>query len=185
MVCFTYVFPCLWEDHCKVGFSKDPLTRLAAFHGRWFESFDLDRGFLIETEKERDARDLELQLRRPLLEHKAPKPMSVRQAAGGHTEWLRGAFTHLEEQGLVLERRGYTLHRPSRTWLATRLASRCDALYSWASAQWSASQLVGDQRGPLLLHLRDALDAHAALDLDVAPFLPDDVARWYFGAEEG
>ena len=177
---FTYVFPCLWEDHCKVGFSKDPLTRLEAFHSRWFDAFDLDRGFLIESDREREARDLELRLRRPLLEHKAPKPSTVRQAAGGHTEWLRGAFATLETQGSALEREGYTLYRPSRAWLATRLADRMDKLYSWSSAQWTAPQLVVHEERRLRECLRDALDAHRALSLDIRQCLPDEVAQWYF-----
>lgn len=177
MITFTYVFPCIWEDHCKVGFSKDPLTRLEAFHSRWFEVFDLDRGFLIETECERDARDLELALRRPLVELKAPKPMTVRKAAGGHTEWLRGAFSHLELQALVLETMGYALHRPSQTWLTARLASRLDDLFSWASAQWAAAQL--EPGAQVLKVLKDMLDAYVALGIDYKHAVPDEVADWY------
>ena len=60
--CFTYVFPCQWEDHCKIGFSRDPLGRISSLHPRWFAFFDLERGVLVEAERERDARDLELQL---------------------------------------------------------------------------------------------------------------------------
>jgi len=91
MACFAYVFPCAWEDHCKIGFSRDPLARIQQLHPRWFEVFDLERGLLVEGETQRDARDLELELRRPLAAHRAPPPLTVRVAAGGHTEWFRGA----------------------------------------------------------------------------------------------
>ncbi len=48
--CYLYVFPCAWEDHCKLGFSRDPLSRMQALHRRWFEFFDIDHGLLVETE---------------------------------------------------------------------------------------------------------------------------------------
>jgi len=71
---FAYVFPCAWEDYAKIGFSRDPLGRISALHRRWFEFFDLDAGTLVEAESERDARDLELQLRSPFKAHRAPAP---------------------------------------------------------------------------------------------------------------
>ena len=74
---FAYVFPCAWEDYAKIGFSRDPLGRISALHRRWFEFFDLDAGALVEAESERDARDLELQLRSPFKAHRAPAPMTV------------------------------------------------------------------------------------------------------------
>ena len=46
--CFLYVFPCDWEDLLKLGISRDPLDRVQALHPRWFEFFDLGRGFLVE-----------------------------------------------------------------------------------------------------------------------------------------
>ncbi|MFI3487946.1 GIY-YIG nuclease family protein, partial [Klebsiella pneumoniae] len=88
---FAYVFPCAWEDYAKSGFSRDPLGRISALHRRWFEFFDLDAGALVEAESERDARDLELQLRSPFKAHRAPAPMTVQDKAGGRTEWVRGA----------------------------------------------------------------------------------------------
>lgn len=177
---FTYVLPCHWEDHCKVGFSKNPRVRLESFHDRWFEVFDLDRGFFIESDYERDARDLELLLRRPLRDHKAPKPMTVRQAAGGHTEWLRGAFSILEDLATNLSTRGYQLHRPCRPWLAAELADRMDRLYIWSAAQWSAHGVAGGDEQRILECLHNSLDAYGALGLDSRPFLPDEVAEWYF-----
>ena len=84
------------EDHCKAGFSRDPFARIASLHPRWYDAFDLDRVVLIEADAVREARDLELRLRRPLAEHRAPPPSTMRIGAGGVTEWLRGASMPLE-----------------------------------------------------------------------------------------
>lgn len=105
--CFTYIFPCVWEDFCKIGFSRDPLQRIASLHRRWFEFFDLHAGVLVEAESVRDARDLELQLRRPLAAHRAPVPLTIRAAAGGQSEWFRGVAQPLARQVAVLAEGGY------------------------------------------------------------------------------
>lgn len=59
---FVYVFACVVEDLLKLGFSRDPIGRLQALHPRYFEFFDLERSFLVETETVRDARRPELSL---------------------------------------------------------------------------------------------------------------------------
>ena len=110
--CHVYVLPCTWEDHCKIGFSRDPLSRMQALHRRWFEFFDLDAAWLVETETVRDARDLELELRRPLAAHNAPAPLAVRPEAAGHTEWFRGVATPLADAVSGLRRRGHAVHGP-------------------------------------------------------------------------
>jgi hypothetical protein len=88
---YVYVLPCAYEDLLKLGFSRDPLDRIQTLHPRWFEFFDLDRGFLVESETVHDARDLELGLGRALIEHNAPAPLVISREAAGHTEWYRGA----------------------------------------------------------------------------------------------
>ena len=94
--CFLYVLPLAsHEDVLKLGCSRDPLDRVQALHPRYFEVFDLERAFLVETEAVRDARALELELRRMLVAHNAPAPLTVRREAAGHTEWYRGAFAQL------------------------------------------------------------------------------------------
>lgn len=180
--CFVYVFPCVWEDHCKIGFSRDPLSRIQALHRRWFEFFDLDRAMLVETETVRDARDLELELRRPLAMHNAPAPLTVRREAAGHTEWFRGASSQLQQAVRLLEQRGHVVHAPLRRWLQTALLARSDRLYAWTQAQLSASELdtpAGRARAQGML--RDTLDAYAALQIDLEPLLPIEVNRWYRG----
>jgi Meiotically Up-regulated Gene 113 (MUG113) protein len=179
MICFAYVFPCVWEDHCKVGFSRDPLARLQALHRRWFDFFDLDRALLVETETERDARDLELELRRPLAAHKAPMPMTVYKRAGGHTEWLRGAYASLREHARLLENRGHTVHAPLRQWLSRALCARSDRLYAWTLAQLPSDPFDRMHGSGTEDIVRDALDTYAALGVDVEPLVPPGVYRWY------
>lgn len=176
---FAYVFPCTWEDHCKVGFSRDPLARIAQLHPRWFEFFDLQRGLLVEAESERDARDLELTLRRPLFTHQAPQPLTVRAAAGGWTEWLRGAEKDLRDAVEALAGRGYPVHAPLSDWLAAALRAQQELLHDW-SARLSPEELdhpfavTAAQRG-----VRNTLDAYAALGIAFETALPADVLRWY------
>lgn len=180
--CFVYVFPCLWEDHCKLGFSRDPLSRLQALHRRWFEFFDLGRALLVETETVRDARDLELELRRPLAVHNAPAPLTVRREAAGHTEWFRGASAQLEQAANALLRRGHVVHAPLRPWLRSALLARSDQLYAWTQAQLSVDELEGlAGPAPVSQLVRDVLDAHDALAIALEPLLPAGVYRWYRG----
>lgn len=177
--CFAYVFPCQWEDHCKIGFSRDPLGRIAALHSRWFEFFDLERGMLVEAESEGDARTLELALRAPFAAHNAPAPMTVRVQAGGGTEWFRGVGDALEQSVQALATYGYRVHG-LHGWLQAALAARRDGLYAWSLAQLSIDELEG-LCGPTSAQqrLRDQLDAFAALAGPLDDVLPDAVMRWY------
>ena len=56
---YVYVLPCAGEDWLKLGFSRDPLTRLQTLHRRYYEFFDTELAFAIETETVREARALE------------------------------------------------------------------------------------------------------------------------------
>lgn len=185
-VCYVYVLPCAYEDLLKLGFSRNPLSRAQALQARYYEFFDLDRAFLIETETVRDARDLELRLRHALIEHNAPAPLTVRREAGGHSEWYRGAFAILAGQGDLLETQGHHLHRPSRNWFTRELAAQGDQLFERASLL--LAQLQGDldwlrrpEMSTLLRNLLDVLDAHTALEIDLEPRLPQAVLDWYRG----
>ena len=144
--------------------------------------FDLDRALLVETESVRDARALELELRRRLVAHNAPAPLTVRRAAAGHTEWYRGAFAQLSETGRALAARGYQVHDPLRPWLHDALLARSDWLFSWTQAvlgpdelEWPTATTAGQRA------VRDMLDACVALDIALEPVLPDPVWRWYRG----
>lgn len=180
MVCYVYVLPCVVEDFLKLGFSRDPAARFDAFHPRYFEVFDLRLGWLIETESERDARALELSLRRPLAAHRAPAPMTVRLAAGGHTEWLRGARAPLWEATQDLAARGYCVHAPAEDWMHRALLATCDKLYEWGTlAEPAIEAFGGGPLPPTLRRLGDALDACQAVGIDTRPWVSEQVAAWY------
>jgi len=177
--CFTYVFPCAWEDFCKIGFSRDPLGRIGALHPRWYDFFDLHAGVLVEAESVRDARDLELQLRGPLRAHRAPVPLTIRTAAGGQTEWFRGVSALLARHVTTLAEGGYRV-LPLHGWLRAAALSRIDRLHDWADIQLTPDEsegLVGAT--PAQQRLRDVLDGYHALDIDLADHLPPAIARWY------
>ena len=183
--CFAYVFPCRWEDHCKIGFSNDPLSRIGALHRRWFEFFDLERGRLVEAESTRDARDLELELRGGLGEHNAPAPLAIAAAAGGHTEWVRGAEAELAARVAALRLRGYRVH-PLQGWLRAALVERADRLHEWTLAQLPVEELDGlaGQAGAQR-RVRDVLDACVALQIPLEARLPPAVLAWHQRACRG
>lgn len=183
--CYTYVFPAAWEDHCKIGFSRDPLARLQQLHRRWFEFFDVDGGLLVEAETVRDARDLELELRRPLAAHNAPAPLTVRREAAGHTEWFRGASSRLQAAVRGLEARGHVVHA-LRPWARAALLARGDRLFSWTQAQLSPDELEGLAGAtPAQRAVRDVLDAYDALAIELEPLLPAEAWDWYRGRRGG
>lgn len=177
---FAYVFPCAWEDYAKIGFSRDPLGRISALHRRWFEFFDLAAGALVEAETERDARDVELELRGPFKAHRAPAPLTVQDKAGGRTEWVRGANAALQEAVHALQARGYRSY-PLQPWLQAAMCQRLDRLHDWAAVQLpeDESLRLPGSAGPSVL--RDAIDACRALEIDPMPWLPAHVQRWYRG----
>lgn len=178
--CHLYVFPLTWEDHCKLGFSRYPLSRLQALHHRWFEFFDLDRGALVVTETVRDARDLELRLRRQLREHNAPAPLTVRRQGAGHTEWYRGAEILLDAEVESLHRHGHVVHAPLRSWLRDSLIARGELLHDWTLDQLSPEVLQNaNPVDPLQRLVRDVLDGYRALDIDLAPLLSPELLRWH------
>lgn len=175
---FAYVFPCAWEDYAKIGFSRDPLGRISALHRRWFEFFDLCAGALVEAETERDARDLELELRAPFRAHRAPAPMTVQDKAGGRTEWVRGANQALSDAVRTLDGRGYRTF-PLRPWLRAAMVQRLDRLHDWAALQLPEEESLRMPGSPGPAVLRDTLDGYRALDIDPLPSLPPHVQAWY------
>lgn len=177
--CYLYVFPCGWEDLCKLGISRDPLERVQALHPRWFEFFDVERGMLVELDRVREARDLELALGHALVEHNAVAPLTVNDEAGGRTEWYRGASARFAVELEALRERGHVLHA-LKPWLGEALAARTDRLYSWTQASLDVDALdTGRCALPAHRAVRDALDAYVALGLDVAPWVPEPVLAWY------
>ncbi len=185
---FVYILPCRREDILKVGFSRDPLARMRTLHPRFFEFFDLDRGLLVATEFVTDARALEAELFAEAADHRAPAPLLVAQAAGGHTEWFRGAGPLLRE---AARRRageaGYVLHASLGAWVRQRMAAEAGCLFEAASHLMraiEAADAYGTRDRPIEDRLRNLLDAFVAAGIDVVHRVPAAAAAWYAcGAE--
>ena len=182
---FVYVIPCMGEDLLKLGMSRDPLERFQSLHPRWFDFFDLDAARLIETDSVREARAIETCLRHTLRAHNAPAPLLVSTAAGGHTEWFRGALEYLERETDALQAGGLRMHLPARPWLRHALAARGSLLCHWSSRMLEAidpdfsSPLSSRSPTALERTLRDALDAYDAIGLDPHSLVPEAVLRWW------
>lgn len=176
--CYTYIFPCAWEDHCKIGFSRDPLERISSLHRRWYEIFDLDRIVLIATDSVRESRSLELRLRRPFAAHNAPPPSTVRVQAARVTEWFRGVSDALTAAVDTLADEGHRVQH-GKDWFAGELNVRSDVLFEWTLAQLSIDDLDPAIDTPNRPHVRDALDAFPALGIDLRAKLPSEVLAWY------
>jgi hypothetical protein len=186
---FVYVLPCQHDDILKLGFSRDPLLRMQTLHQRYFDFFDIDRAFLLETDRVRDARRIERELAGGIVAHRAPAPLVVPGVAGGHTEWYRGAYAHLldaaERLGSV---QGYALHLCLRPWLSERLSRHAELLFEWVSRMYDeinmartsgvvAEQGIAVQRQESTL--RNALDAFTAQEIPLAGRIPENVLQWY------
>lgn len=154
------------EDLLKVGMTRDPLGRWSAFHPRWFEVFDLDHSLLVETETRADAQVLETTLHRQLIDHQCPVPLTMRLAAGGSTEWYRGAYSATRHFVQECQQAGYVVHLQGRSTLAPAMQAareRLDGLVRQAfedhcSGWLSPAQLQG---------IRDLVDAHHAFGADI------------------
>ncbi|HJR73593.1 MAG TPA: GIY-YIG nuclease family protein [Luteimonas sp.] len=181
---YVYVFPCAYEDLLKLGFSRDPLARLQSLHPRYYEFFDLDRGFLIEADTVAEARSLELRLKRKFAEHNAPSPLTVRPAAGGQTEWFRGAYDTLAGDMEQQAEEGSIIHRPLSVWLRTGLLAQRDLLYSQACALLEGVEGDPDALGrpemdPVRQRMLDTIDAYRAFRLPLHDCLPAALMDWY------
>ena len=177
----VYIVPCAYEDLLKLGFSRDPLARIDSLHPRYFEVFDLDRGLLIETETVSDARRLELRLRRPIAAHRAPPPLTVRLAAGGGTEWFRGAYPTLMQATDALAADGFRVHAPLRAWLRTAFEARADRLYAWAeqAVPWIEGATQATSLPASLARVRDTLDACVSFGIAPRSVVSDTIADWH------
>ncbi len=182
---FVYVFPRPGEDLLKLGMSRDPLERLQALHPRWYEFFDLDAGWIAATDRVREARALELRLAGSLAGLGAPAPLTVNAAAGGHTEWYRGALCSLQREADALQSKGVRVYRPLRQWLQPRMLEQAARLFHWSEALLSELESAGPQLGPrpepLEWTLCHGLDALPALGLPLAQWVSPRVLAWRDG----
>lgn len=178
---FLYVLPTVHEDLLKLGFSRDPLARMQALHPRFYEFFDLERAFAVQTDTVAEARALETRHARALREHRAPVPLTAARA-GGHTEWYRGATRQLAAVAAECAGAGFIVHQPFTAWLRRRLELHGPLLHDWTAllrveeleARGAAAVGTLSQRRVL-----DVLDAYLALGLGLEPWLPDAVRTWH------
>ena len=150
------------------------------------EFFDLDRGLLIQADHLSDARRIERLFISTFAEHRAPAPLVVRKVAAGHTEWFRGVASSVD----VLARelcadRGFVLHAPLSSWLRERFVERSTLLYGWSARMLEALEYeyfnvpALSRNGYGEKALRDALDACAALGMEIRTLVPGQVLDWY------
>ena len=162
------------EDLLKVGLTRDPLARWSSFHPRWFEAFDLDHSLLVETETRADAQALETRLHRMLVDHHCPMPITMREQAGGGTEWFRGAYTTVRRHIDELQAGGFIVHCAATPWLQAAMRDRQDRLQGLLR-QALAEHMAGWLAPAQLQGLRDLVDAHRFLDPQLASRLPADL----------
>lgn len=159
------------DDLLKVGLSGDPLQRWSAFHPRWFEAFDLDGSLLVAAETRADAQALETALHRRLVDHACPVPLTMRLAAGGASEWFRGAWAAARAFVDECEAGGHVVFRDARAWLAPAMreqATKLDALVHEAFDRHTSGWLAPEQRTAI----GDLLDAHRAFGADIDALVP-------------
>ena len=183
---YVYILPVHGEDWLKLGMSNDPLRRAREFSSRYYEAFDLDRAVLVETDGRADAAALERELRRNLRVHRAPMPLTIRSEAGGHTEWLRGAYPALldacRDSPIAT-----AVHHPARAWFARTQWEQRAMLDGWARGLMREYLLDPDEStpadlpAPLRAQLQDAVDAYHAFGLRIDDQLPAGLAAWYGG----
>ena len=183
---YVYVLPLRIEELAKVGFSRDPLARMRALHRRYFDFFDCERVVTVETDRVHEARAIETALKRQLHEHRAVAPLEIASAAGGGSEWYRGASALIGSRIEALEADGYRVHRAASGWLRDQVRERCAELFEWSSQVFEQMRLARSaeelsMRDALAAQLRDALDALRAFDIDVAMAVPAHVEGWYQG----
>lgn len=183
---FVYVLPCRDEDLLKVGFSRDPVQRLQAFHPRFFRFFDLDRAFLIRTDHVRDARRIERRFITTFAEYRSPAPLVVPDTAAGYTEWYRGVYPEAAALAREFcETEGFVLDAPLREWLRMAFEERAALLFAWSARMLEAIEYerhnapLNAASSALERALRDALDCFDELGIPIEPLLPEPVFSWY------
>ena len=72
------------------------------------------------------------------------------------------------------------LHAPLRPFAREALLARAPLLFSWTQAMLTVDDFDRPQAAtPTQRTVRDTLDAFCAMDIDLAPLLPEAVLRWH------
>jgi hypothetical protein len=174
---FVYVVPARFEDILKIGFSRDPCHRIRSFHKRYFEYFDLDRGFLIAANDEKDARRIERLLALRFSDHRTHAPLVIEQAPGGVTEWYRGASPLvLQVCTQIVVDEGYPPLISAAARIRQELLREREHLFEHATAVLDAVDGLGGDLIALDIAsaFRNSMDAFRAFDIPVAAYLPEE-----------
>src|SRR5262249_26088850 len=133
---------------------------------------------------EKDARRIERELGAVLREHRARAPLVINAAAGGYTEWYRGAHEVLVGAAETLARAGgYAPPQMLDARLRTCLIEERPSWFERSNALIDAiDALAGSTEASAIARkLRDALDAYDALEIELDAHLPDAVRAWWRG----
>ena len=178
---FVYIAPARYEDILKIGFSHDPCDRVRCFHPRWFEYFDLERGFVLAATDEKDARRIERTFAEHLREHRARAPLVIEEAAGGYTEWYRGAHDRVHELAArVIEDGGYAAAESLAERMRQRLLLEREQAFERTTVLIDAIDALQTDATALALRrsLRSMLDAYAWFGIDLRESLSVDSVEW-------
>ena len=169
---YVYLLPCAGpEDLAKIGMTADPLGRWSAFSARWFESFDLERAWLVEAADRRDARRRENELHRAFAAQRCPMPLHLRGQFGGGSEWFRGVCDEAQARMRQWCEAGQATAVELAPLLAAQMAEQAQRLHELleqAHANACAGVLAPAQR----VALRHLLDAHRHFDPGIEARLP-------------
>lgn len=178
---YVYVLPCRYEKILTLGFSCDPLERMFACHSRYFEFFNLNRAFAIEIDGVNEARRMKRFLAAPLQEQRAPTPL-IREEAASYTEWYRGAYELLAQQGKRAQHEGYRLLMPLKRWVREQLELRSHLLFYWSRHMLEEIERDASTNSMLSAALQrrlaDALDALSALKIPPERYVSASVLEW-------
>ena len=181
---YVYILPWREEDLLKLGFSRDPLQRLRDLHRRFFEVFDLQRGWLLETPRVAIARRIERTFIQTWPAYRTQPPLVVPDSAAGYTEWYRGIYDAVVACARDIATTECLPFHPLRPWLADRLREHSDWLYQGAT-QWMEhiEDLRFNGAPASAMKYEDTLLSLLALcetvGLDLDTYLSDKVRTWY------
>jgi len=177
---FVYVAPARYEDILKLGFSHDPCNRIRSFHHRYFEYFDLERGFALAATEDRDARRIERLLAKRFADHRTHAPLEIETAPGGVTEWYRGAYDGIIQACTeLIETGGYPPVLNMAHAIGCKLRAERDLLFELAAHTIDAVEGLGycPEAERFVRALSTSLDAYRSFGIDVTGYMPDEAQR--------
>lgn len=142
--------------------------------------FELNRGFLIAANDEKDARRIERLLAQRVEEHRTHAPLVIERAAGGSTEWYRGAYPLvLQASAQLVTGGGYPPLISTALRLQEALLREREHLFEYATAAIDTIDALGENPAalPIAAAFRNSLDAFRAFAIAVDEFLPEEITR--------